>query len=448
MKSAHCLFCSIITVFAVVGTACATEYHLTNTVFIQNWNISGNWSPNGVPNSPADAVIFSDSNDTSDMVRNVQIYGSRTVGVLRVESSTNNYLLNVDWAFMNDPLVLQSTGGNARLEVVALNNTKEGYNGNMRMNTGGGALLFASDTDVLVTNGSGTIAKMTTELALTGSGTINRYGNGLWLIDGSGPWEDYTGTVNLYSGETAINNDPTVFSNAMAVIVHRTSRLDLGQTPASDFTHTLPLVLDGGTLYVGPCNNRRLTHVTVTKDSLIDAAERTLILVGTLSGTGTVSQVGTGNLWFANCHVHPGFGTGILTIKSEGSSTDGTLLFGTNTAPVTLHIEVNNGGVAGTNYDQVVLTNLAAGEDVNLTNVNVVFSGAGSENATNWFLVTDRMLGGSTLNDVSSSPGLLSTIVYDYPNKRVGAVVVVPEPALLGGLAILAILGYRKHTAI
>ena len=184
--------------------------------------------------------------------------------------------------------------------------------------------------------------------------------------------------------------------------------------------------------------------MTVTRDSLIDVAERTLILDGTLSGTGTVSQVNTGNLWFANCHVHPGFSTGILAVKSEGSAGNGTLMFGSNTAPVTLHIEVNGGGVAGADYGQVVVTNLAVGEDVDLANVKVVFSGAGGDEATNWFLVTDRMVGGSTLNDVSNSPGLLSTIVYDYPNNRVGAVVVVPEPvAFMGALIGAMLLGIR-----
>ncbi|MCX7004179.1 MAG: PEP-CTERM sorting domain-containing protein [bacterium] len=202
------------------------------------------------------------------------------------------------------------------------------------------------------------------------------------------------------------------------------------------------MVLNGGTMVNGSSDERQYKNVSVRSTGGVDPGWGKSTFNGVISGTGTFSQAGDGELRILSCAIKPGFSTGILNFHR----TKGDFWFATNGAPVTLSIDVNgSGGVPGVNHDQVNVTGLQSGKDVDLANVNVVFSGTGGGAETIWFFTANLIVNGSVLASVSNAPGISSTIVYDYPGNRVGAIV-VPEPAALLALACGALLLGRRRS--
>jgi hypothetical protein len=416
-----------------VGVACtnalATDYVWTNAATAgQEWNVAGNWNPNGFPNTASDTAYFGNVDD-QDVRRLINQTGyGVTVSAIRVVADTNRYSISVDNWWQGQQLVLQAASDNARIEVVDFGGIDPGsYYGNLRIDTGAGMLRFASDTDIVVTNG--TTVYLITPLPLAGSATVNKYGNGIWQVEnGDSPFD---GVVNVYNGILTLGSNGGVLSNAAAVVAHTGGQITMGTSYSALLNYTTPLVLNGGKI-VNEAGERRLRNITVRSTGSTDPGWWTFTCDGVISGTGTFTSGGNGYFNIIGCDIKPGFSTGILNINRTGAD----FTFASNTLPVTLHIEVNgSGGVPGVNHDQVNVTGLQAGKDVDLANVKVVFSGTGGGAATNWFFTANRMVSDSILASVSNAPGLSSTIVYDYDGKRVGAIV-IPEPALLLSLAV------------
>ena len=225
-------------------------------------------------------------------------------------------------------------------------------------------------------------------------------------------------------------------------MAHAGVKINMGtQWQPTPTVYNTPVVLNGGTMVNGSSDERQYKNVKVWSTGSVDPGWGKSTFNGVISGTGTFSQAGDGELRILSCAIKPGFSTGILNFNR----TKGDFWFATNGAPVTLSIDVNgSGGVPGVNYDQVNVTGLQAGKDVDLANVNVVFSGTGGGAETIWFFTANLIVNGSELASVSNAPGISSTIVYAYPGNRVGAIV-VPEPAALLALACGALLLGRRR---
>ena len=225
-------------------------------------------------------------------------------------------------------------------------------------------------------------------------------------------------------------------------MAHAGVKINMGtQWQPTPTVYNTPVALNGGTMVNGSSDERQYKNVKVWSTGSVDPGWGKSTFNGVISGTGTFSQAGDGELRILSCAIKPGFSTGILNFNR----TKGDFWFATNGAPVTLSIDVNgSGGVPGVNYDQVNVTGLQAGRDVDLTNVNVVISGISSVTATNWFFTANLMVNGSTLRNVNNAPGLDSTIVYEYAGMRVGAIV-TPEPTALLALACGALLLQRRR---
>mgnify|MGYP001283983940 CR=1 FL=1 len=419
----------------VCTSTLAADYVWTNAATAgQEWNVAGNWNPNGVPNGPGDAAIFHDVDNVADVQRGIGQSGyDVTLGVLRVEAYTNRYSIAIDNWWTGREMVLYSAGGNAKIDVISSNTAGGGgYYGNLRLSTGAGFLRFASDTDVLITNND---AYFVAAVPFSGNGTIR--------VDGSGEFElpggesPYTGTIHLYNRISNLPNDAGALSNAAGIVVHSGSLLNLGGSYSALITHHAPLVLDGGKLG-NNAGEHCCANVKVTKDSNVSPWYWVTTFNGTIQGTGTVSQTDPGVFNVIGCTVKPGFSIGVVKFNRSG----GDFFFGSNALPAMLNIEIAGaGGVAGADYDQVEITGYQ--RDLDLAGVSTYISGTGSGMATNWFLVANRILDGSTFNSTSNAAGLSVGYVYDYDNNRVGAIV-MPEPAVALALAGLALLLRRR----
>jgi hypothetical protein len=129
-----------------------------------------------------------------------------------------------------------------------------------------------------------------------------------------------------------------------------------------------------------------------------------------------------------------------ITLNEIGTSW--RMLLGVSGDPVTLNLEVlSNGGVAGTDYDQVELLNM--GENVDLANIGVNFSTLVATSDTNWFLKSNTQL----VNDFYDAAGTNGKYIIFFGKSADGlsyGVQVIPEPALLMGLLALLPLLRRR----
>jgi len=430
-------------VFMSAGIANAADFTWANAATAnQDWFGSGNWSPTGVPNSDSDTAILSEI-DTYASSRVLFQRENATVSVVRVDSATNIWQITVDDWWSGKLMVLKAASGNAVVEVKNFGGIDPGgYYGNLRISTGNGMLRFESDTDITVTNDSVSKAYLVTPLPLAGGATVNKYGNGQWTVEN--PDSAFSGTINVYNGTLVLGNNGNVLNSAAAVVAQTGGKINMGtQWQPTPTVYNTPVALNGGTMVNGSSDERQYKNVTVRSTGGVDPGWGKSTFNGVISGTGTFSQAGDGELRILNCAIKPGFSTGILNFNR----TKGDFWFATNGAPVTLSIDVNGSGgvpVPGVNHDQVNVTGLQAGKDVDLANVNVVFSGTGGGAATNWFFTANLIVNGSELASVSNAPNLYSTIVYDYDGNRVGAIV-TPEPTALLALAFGALLLGRRR---
>ena len=426
----------------VTALAClnlfATEYVWTNTASSpQEWNTPGFWVPAGTPQL-GDAVVLTDFYDSVTSSRRINQSGySVTTTAIRVLAPTNIYEITVDNWWGGNAMLLKAPSGNAEITIKAFGNTDPGgYWGNLRITTGNGKMVFESDTDVTVT-GNTTTVYLVTPLPLAGNATLNKHGNGRWVIENGA--SSYSGTINLYNGQISLGNNAGILTNATAIVVHPGGKLSMGTQHIALQQYDAPVVLNGG-LMQNDAGERHIRNVTLTASSSVDPAWWRLTFNGTIQGTGTLSVVANGTVSIFGANIKPGFSIGVLNFHRTGSD----FYFTSNAAPTTLHIEVSGaGGVPGVDHDQVNVTGLQAERPVDLANLNVSFSGTGGAAATNWFFTANQIVNGSTLGSVSFASGMSGTVVYDYASGKVGAVV-IPEPALaLACAALLALLRPR-----
>jgi autotransporter-associated beta strand protein len=255
--------------------------------------------------------------------------GTGTLSLFGVNSYTGGTYLNAGTVAINSSNSLGATSGsatlgNATLEVVSdITSTRN-------------IVIGMSNSTMQVDSG----ATYTLSGTLSGSGTLNKNGEGVLALNGT----------NTYTGGTTIN--------AGTVVVNSSVSLGNGG----------PLVLNAATLQVAT------GYTTARNMTLGDAAStievtpsQSYTIAGVVSGTGSLTKNGTGTLTLSATNTFTGdtivnYGT-LIVAGSSGSALattatitvndSGTLLLGannqiSNTAPITL----NGGTIAKGNFSE------------------------------------------------------------------------------------------------
>ena len=156
--------------------------------------------------------------------------------------------------------------------------------------------------------------------ALTGTGTLAKLGDGTVILAGS---NSYTGGTNIGSGTLAVAGIGTL-GNAAGTTTVDGGTLDLGGTIQSQSL----LAQNGGIVANGTINvdTYALIGGTLAVDGIVDAAIAFNVSAGrvdgTLTGSGTLNQVGTGTTVLAGINGYTGGTTingGALAISGLGT---------------------------------------------------------------------------------------------------------------------------------
>jgi hypothetical protein len=384
----------------------------------QQWDAPGNWSPNGVPNTPGAVVVFTNLGQAR-AVYPINVPSSVTVGVVRLMQLTNSY----DFRF--GTIVFRNGQGGARIEGVRT--LSGGYT--RSLNT---PQTIYEVPHLLVEDYSGFM--VWAEGGLAGSGTIvvtNSTG-----IEIGGTSHLFDGRIVVCNGAlVGIRSGPEFLVNANAQVIIRNGGLFRVNSRAD--THASYLLDGGGQLLVASggqlsqhygdiCVSGGAPRIATTQNDNSRG-----LMHGTLYGEGTL-QCDARKPMNSNVFVGaiaPGFSVGTLAFDELSEF---GLVLGTPDDHVVLEIDINavsNDVVTCTSMDQAL----------DLTTIEAQFSVQSftPEGVTNWFLSSDGGVAG-TFAAVSTTMGNAYP-VYDYANNRVG-VVVTPEPtaALAAAFALFS----------
>ncbi len=334
--------------------------------------------------------------------------------------NTTNYLNNISGA----AVTLATTAAHSFQADVT-------FIGNNNLNLGTGNVSLSGTTRTITVNNNkftlgGVISSSTTNLIKAGAGTL-----------------EFTNT-NTYSGSTIINGGTLLVSGSGTVNTSAAILVD-GLNAVFKYTSTRALTKD---VAFGAAGGGSFIYDSTTAY----ARAMTVASGGTLSGTGVF--------------------TGPVTIASGGflspGNSPGIISTGTLAVNGSLKAEVN-GTVAGTNYDQVLVTGSVALNNVT-SNLNFILGYAptvgNSYTIINNDGAADAVAGTfATVTTGTSTRGFLSGNMFDadynsttyrFQVDYVGGdgndvvVTFVPEPAALAllGLGGLALLRRRRGEAV
>ncbi|NLF38762.1 PEP-CTERM sorting domain-containing protein [bacterium] len=413
---------AVFAVFLLVAPVPAEDFTWTNTATaLQYWDASGIWSVPGFPRQAGDVAEFVDLDEYAG-VRTVELNVNDyyTCAVIRCTAQTNRYEVRIN-TYLANGLFMENTSGNAAiiLDDSFVSNTPP-------LMISGHNLNIVSPTDITVSNAA---ARIEITAAVYGAAPINKYGPGQLRASQTG---EYSGTITVNQGELYCNSPANLHAATLIARPGAWITYDYGTVqpaiPAS-------IVLEGGWLFNnGNAPYKALDKLTVNGQGYVTTKWYHTIFNGSVSGTGTLHTIFKSYYFVGD--VRPGFSVGELALRRDS----GTLYFGTNGTPVTLHIETSPA-----DHDILTFANLDAASTIVLSNINLVVEGAGTGQNTNWFLVSNRMVADLEFNSVSYIPGLLGEVIYDYANNRVG-IIAVPEPAVtLVAAGVLGLLIRRRR---
>lgn len=184
---------------------------------------------------------------------------------------------------------------------------------------------------------------------LSGAADVTKSTDGLVTLTAANA---LTGTVTISGGTLALGNGLALAS--AAVVINSGSLVFAGTTSATLRTLTGDLVLENTAAPTGPFN--------LTLNSSVDASHG-----GVLSGAGSLTKAGSGELTLSGLNTYSGSTTVAAGILS--TSISGALGF-------TSGIAVNGGSLNAVDYNLTASLNIASGATANITGSDLAFSGS------------------------------------------------------------------------
>jgi autotransporter-associated beta strand protein len=448
------------------------------------WSVSTNWTPNGVPNGPADSAV---NTQTSNASVSQDVVPGVTVGKISHDSTAN-----VSWTITaTNPITLNNTGASPSASPLIRNADANTGTSNFLSIGGAGGLVFAGTLNITNSGGStasGGSIQLSTPISgigpVSGAGAVffnntsnNTSAGQIALLVAN----TFTGNSTIESGAVTFNNNTPfgLASNQVALglfaslnsvsLVSAVSGVMLANTVVvaqtgdiniAPRTQTLGGITAGQTNYTGPIilNTQNNNNVILTSASTVSGgAAQTVAFTNTIQGTGGVNITGTsasvGFTSFSGANTYQGgtnvmsgtllvnnttssgTGTGPVTVNNSGTL-GGTGFMGTNVINVT----INGGGTITGGTNGAVAPTDAVGT-LTLTAASVIFTGTSGSLATYIVdltsLTSDKLTINGSINLSTTFDQILFNgttgadkyVLITYTGTRTGTFDVVTPPA-------------------
>jgi hypothetical protein len=441
------LLAAVSLLIASCGAALATDYTWAGSSG-DNWLDTTKWGGSSFPKDTGDGAIFTGATATM----NIGVNGSVTCGVIQMTSAASG-VYNIQSpasASASTTIYMHVSSGNA-----VITNRKETASGTAHAIKSGVIIHLLSDLDII--NARYILAL---QCDFAGNKTINAY---RWSSSASHQLRfdsttgglmsdspDFSGTLRIKGTglpvlfEAAGTLVPYHFTNAAAKMVVEPNGIFQASYGVNGRIYPAVRVENTGRLQTQGA-------VTFTFDKAVTVVGSNVYTLSggaatfptawdfssAFTGTGIVAIITnipvrlTGSL----SPGLPASDAGRLDMYENESS---TLSLGQSAGDLVLNIDVtSSGGVGGVDHDQVNLVNMDA--PVNLGNIDLVVTSTQTGMQTNWFLTADSGVTGTFNSEMVPWP---YGVVYE--TNRVG-IWVIPEPAVLGTLGVLALLLRRSR---
>ena len=383
-----------------------------------NWNIAGNWTPGGVPNSSSTDVTITGTSGTASVVtldnlsasvhnlsldqfstlsilgtQNLNIYGSSIANAGQIQAGNDSAIV-----LTGSGATFNLTGAGT-VSLGAANTVLEGSFGNENLvnqgNTvqGQGAIEFLASFNNQATvnaNVSGGTLSINSNNNVTNTGTLQATGGGTLFINSS-TVNNAGGTINAGSSSTVTFSGATINGGNLSSAS--------GGVIQGVFTDTLNgVTITSGTTYFLNNNSTSLTGDLTNKGTVLvgnSSASSGLNVQGTVANNGTINLSGGGTINLNNA------GSGI-----EGVSGHETLVNHDNLiqgqGSIGFLASFQNGGTVNANVSGGTLTISSIN---NVTNTGALEATGGGT----------LLISGSTVNNAGGTifAGPSSTVTLD-----------------------------------
>jgi autotransporter-associated beta strand protein len=339
-----------------------------------DWDVSttANWKLNLLGSATTymqgDAVVF---NDNATGTTNVNVTTTVNPASVTFGNSGKTYTLSGPGKISGNTGLQVSGGG---LVTLATDNDYTGgtsvNSGTLQLGSGGSNGTIVGDVNV---NGTLAFNRADSQLVVNGSisggGSVVQLGGGMTALAGSNTYSGATivsnGTLQVGNGGTTGNVPGNVLANGTLAFNRADNTTYSGvisgngsaaQVAASNLvltganTYTGPTIVSAGTLQIDNGGaSGSIAGDTITNGTLAFARSDTYTYGGTVSGNGSVAQMGPGNLLLTGNNSHIG-GTfingGTLSIASENAigGALGNLTFNNGTLHASGPLDIGAGG--------------------------------------------------------------------------------------------------------
>ncbi len=380
-----------------------------------NWNLAGNWTPSGVPNSSSTDVYITGTSTTASVVtldnlsasvhnlsldqystlsilgtQNINIYGSSIANAGQIQAGNDS-----DIFLIGSGATFNLTGAGT-LSLGASNTVLEGYFGNENLVNQGNTIEGQGSIKYLASFNNQTTVNANVS---GGTLTINSINN----VKNTGTLEA-TGGGTLYINSSTVNNaGGTIYAGPSSTVTFYGATINGGNLSSASsgviqglFTDTLNgVTITSGSTYFLNNNNTYLTGDLTNKGTVIvgnSSADSGLLVQGTVANNGTINLSGGGT----------------INLNNAGSEIEG--VSGNETLVNHDNLIQGQGSIAflSSFNNQATVNSNVSGETLTINSINNV-TNTGTLEAT----------GGGTLYINSSTVNNAGGTIYAGPSSNV-----------------------------
>jgi autotransporter-associated beta strand protein len=344
----------------------------------QNWSGAGNWS-GGVPHLAGDSATFNSAGGSAVTLNAIETVGGITFNNPSSDVISGAHTLTLDGSGHGATVTVSAGTANAINTSVALNDNTTIVANSGQSLTLGGTVANSSGSKTLTITGGGTniLSSANTYGPSAGSvgtslgGATVQVGNNTAL--GSGD-VSVTGSSTLQSGAAGLSvaNNIAVSSAQTATVDNNGNNLTFGGTISGSGNLS---EIGSGTLTLG--GNNTYTGNTAIGGALIYNSSAAQTNSGVISGSGTLTQNGSGTLVLSGANTF----TNTTTISA------GTLTLGNSLALQNSTLNYNSGSLTFSGITAATLAALSGPVDLSLVNdasAAVVLTVGGNNSTTTY----------------------------------------------------------------